>query len=344
MWRFLDPLFAPVRRRWARWLLRRHPHGTQVQVLLQHRVYIFLSPSGAIFVSVVLAMLGGAINYDLALAYLMVFLLVAMALVSLFHTFRNLLGLRLQQGGAEGCFAGERARFEVILENADRTSRHSIQIGFGKERAAQSCDIPAGDTLRLWLTLPAPTRGWLYAPRLRIVTHWPIGVFQSWSYAFFDQRALVYPAPESNPPALPTASLGMGTGVQTPRGQDDFAGLRPFQRGDSPRHIAWKAAARGDVLQVKEFHGEAAQSLWLDWDTLPLKMPVEQKLSRLAAWVIEADAAGLAYGLAIPGATRPPGAGEGHRQACLAALALFGEQGLQAADQRFIAALGEGAA
>ncbi|MBV8659918.1 MAG: DUF58 domain-containing protein [Burkholderiales bacterium] len=344
MWRFLDPVLVPLRRRWGRWLLRRHPQGTQVQVLLQHRVYIFLSGSGVIFVAVVLAMLGGAVNYDLALAYLMVFLLVSMALVSLFHTFRNLVGLRLQQGSSEGCFVGERARFEVVLENTNRTARHRIQLGYGKELAPDAYEIPPGDTLRAWLTLPAPTRGWLYAPRLRVDTHWPIGVFHAWSYAFFDQRALIYPVPEADPPALPTASLGLGTGVQTPRGQDDFAGLRAFQRGDSPRHIAWKAAARGESLQVKEFHGEASQSLWLDWDALPHRMLVEEKLSRLTAWVIEADASGLAYGLSIPGTHWPPGSGEGHRHACLAALALFGEHGATAADERFIQALSESSA
>ncbi len=112
----------------------------------------------------------------------------------------------------------------------------------------------------------------------------------------------------------------------TQRGQDDFAGLRPFARGDSPRHIAWKAAARDDELKVKEFHGEAARALWLNWDNLPPGLDGEARLSRLCAWVLQAYAAGFAFGLALPGHELPPAEGEAQRNACLTALALFGHK------------------
>ncbi|WP_374356783.1 DUF58 domain-containing protein [Chitinimonas sp.] len=310
------------RRRWQNWLQRRHPRGMQAVTLSQKRVYIFLSPSGVLFAAVVLAMLGGAINYDLALAYVLVFLLAAMANASILHTFRNLLGLTLAPGRVEACHAGEAARFEIVLDNSGRLARHNLRLFYDAAEAA--CDVAAGDSARVWLSLPAPQRGWLRAPRLRIETHWPLGVFRAWSYGYFDQRALVYPAPEVDPPGLPLAAAGSGQGLTTARGQDDFSGLRPFQRGDSPRHIAWKAAAREDGLLVKEFHGEAALSLWLAWDALPSGMPVEARLSRLTAWVLQAHAAGFAFGLSLPGREHPPASGEAQRDACLASLALYG--------------------
>jgi uncharacterized protein (DUF58 family) len=287
-------------------------------------VYIFLSRSGALFCTVLLAILAGAINYDLALVYILVFLLASMALVSIFHTFRNLLGLELSSGRVEGCFAGERARFEVLLGNPGGVPRTNVRLRL--EDMDVHCDVAAGDATRVWLSKLAPKRGWLAIPRIRIETLWPIGVFQSWSYAHFDQRALVYPAPELDPPPLPMAAASDGEGVQVQYGHDDFAGLRPFHRGDSPRHIAWKAAARGEGLPVKEFHGQAALALWLDWDALPPDMDAEARLSRLAAWVLLADERGLSYGLDIAGQQRPPASGEAHRHACLAALALYGER------------------
>ena len=52
-------------------------------------------------------------------------------------------------------------------------------------------------------------------------------------------------------------------------------------------------------------------------------MGVEERLSQLARWVLDAHAAGLAYGLRLPGATMELAAGEAQRDRCLEALALF---------------------
>jgi len=49
---------------------------------------------------------------------------------------------------------------------------------------------------------------------------------------------------------------------------------------------------------------------------------LEHKLSRLCAWVLQADRLGSDYGLRLPSLAVAPGAGEAHRRACLEALAL----------------------
>jgi len=57
---------------------------------------------------------------------------------------------------------------------------------------------------------------------------------------------------------------------------------------------------------------------------MPAGMSVESRLARLARWVMEADRAGIDFGLSLPGTDIPPGRGSAHRHACLARLALFG--------------------
>lgn len=313
-----------LREWWQGWVQTRHPQSSQRIVLRQNRVYIFLSRAGFVFCILLLAMLAGAMNYDLALAYLLVFLLTAMILVSVLHTFRNLLGLALQPGPAEACFVGGHARFDVMLENPSTLSRCNLRVHYGDTMTA--LDVPPREVRQATLALLATQRGWLRAPRLMIDTDWPLGVFRSWSYAHFAQQALIYPQPEADPPALPGAAVGVGVGVQTPHGHDDFAGLRPFAAGDSPRHVAWKAAARDDTLMVKAFHGEASRMLWLSWDELPSHLDTEARLSRLCAWVLRAHAEHLSYGLALPQHVLAPESGEAHRDQCLAALALFGHR------------------
>ena len=55
---------------------------------------------------------------------------------------------------------------------------------------------------------------------------------------------------------------------------------------------------------------------------LPAGLGLEQRLSRLAGWVLAADRAGAHYGLRLPGVEIAPGRGDAHRAACLQALAL----------------------
>jgi uncharacterized protein (DUF58 family) len=106
-------------------------------------------------------------------------------------------------------------------------------------------------------------------------------------------------------------------------GREDFAGLKPFAAGDSLRQVAWKVYARGGPLCSKRFT-EAAGDVWhLEWSRTT--GGTENRLSQLTRAVLEADAAGVDYVLVLPGETHGPAHGAAHRQACLAALALFGE-------------------
>jgi hypothetical protein len=60
----------------------------------------------------------------------------------------------------------------------------------------------------------------------------------------------------------------------------------------------------------------------LDWDSLP-ELGVEDRLSQLARWCLDAAADRRSFGLKLPTATVPIGGGDKHLHACLEALALF---------------------
>jgi uncharacterized protein (DUF58 family) len=137
-------------------------------------------------------------------------------------------------------------------------------------------------------------------------------------------HCLIYPRPAFPGLPLPPAASSSGVGSERGRGQEDFSGLRQYYMGDSPRHIAWKAAARDQGLLTKQFTGRAETELWLDWAQLPPQMGTEERLSQLARWVLDAHAAGLTYGLRLPGAIVDLAAGETQRERCLEVLALYG--------------------
>ena len=159
--------------------------------------------------------------------------------------------------------------------------------------------------------------------RLLLETRYPLGLFRAWSYVEPEARCLVYPKPDHA--RLPPASAHGASGGQRLQaaGNDDFSGLRMYQPSDSPRHVAWKAAARTDDMLTKQFSGEAAAELWLDWERLPPALGLEQRLSRLAGWVLAAERGGARYGLRLPGVEIAPARGDSHAAACLQALALY---------------------
>jgi uncharacterized protein (DUF58 family) len=73
---------------------------------------------------------------------------------------------------------------------------------------------------------------------------------------------------------------------------------------------------------TKQFTAEAEGVVYLDFSALHFG-DMEEKLSQLALWVIEAERARRSYGLRLPGVEIPPGVGQSHFHQCLRALSLF---------------------
>jgi uncharacterized protein (DUF58 family) len=290
-------------------------------VLSQRRVYILPTRHGYTFGIALVLMLTGSINYQLSLGYILTFLLAGMGVVSILHTYRNLAHLSVSAGRVESAFAGGTVRFHLHFDNPTLFDRISIEARSAGVRAA--CDVPAHAGAAVVLLLPATARGWYRVPRVTIETRYPVGLLRAWSYILPDATALVYPRPLECALPAPVAMPDRGDAAVGGTGNDDYWGMRPYQPSDSPRHIAWKAAARGETLLTKVFVGHGAFELWLDWDRLPDAAGVEARLSLLTHQVLAAEEANVAYGLRLPGTALEPGLGEAHRDACLKALALF---------------------
>jgi uncharacterized protein (DUF58 family) len=308
-------------RRLADWLFQRRGRERAPVRLTQRRIFLLPTRYGAFFAVVLLVMLGGSINYALSLGFVLTFLLGSMAVVSIVHAFRNLSGLELTVLPGGRAFAGESIGFDVHFANPHRLHRYSVAVAHASGQVA-STDCPAYGSATCRLRIPAPSRGRLYPGRLTVFTRHPLGLFYAWSYVEPDGAAIVYPRPEATLSPPPGSAGGEGRRSASQDGQDDFAGLRAWHVGDSPQRIAWKAAARGQGLLTKQFVAEAGSLAWFDWDDTPASLGDEGRLSRLARWVVEADAAGLAFGLRLPGRLLPPASGAAQRESALEALAL----------------------
>lgn len=306
------------------WVRRRQGLDPDPVVLASRRIYIFPTGLGIAFGLMLFAMFLGAMNYANNLALGLAFMLGALGLTAMHHCHRNLAAVRVASAHSEPVFAGDLGIFRVALENDAPLARHELTVS-NDHGMATPVRIEHGSRAVLAVKLPARQRGYLTLDRFEVSTRHPFGLFRAWTHLHMDLRCIVYPrpAPRGLPP--PPTETDTGGAQDSARGEEDFAGLRSFHPGDSPRRIAWKAYAREQGLHVKQYAGTAVTSHRFDWDSLP-GLEVEMRLSQLCRWVEDAYEQGHAFGLKLPNVDIQANIGPAHRQRCLTALALFDVQ------------------
>lgn len=287
--------------------------------LSRRTLYMLPTRFGLVYAAMLLVLFIAAVNYGNALGFLLTFLLAAMALVSMLYTHKNLAGLEIVPGSCDEVFAGEQATFTIWVINTSTATRQGIRIECARSEVAR-VDVPAQAKVSVQIHVPTQGRGYLAAPTLTVASDYPLGLFRSWSRrAALAPRCLVYPRPACAPVrANPDDARGSGAGASDEF--QDFVGLRAYHLGDSPRHIHWKAAARGQGLLTKQFGGGAGAPRWLEWDCVG--GDDEARLSALCRGVLDAHAGANAFGLRLPHTQIAPAQGEAHRAQCLRALAL----------------------
>jgi uncharacterized protein (DUF58 family) len=304
-----------------RWARKRQGTDSTVTLLQSRRVYILPTGVGLVFALMVFAMLLGSMNYNNNLSFVLTFILAALGLVAMHQCQRNLVGLELTFAGVDPVFAGQAATFRIAITNRSKNHRYNLQIYSG-EIASDTHDLRPGESTVFQLEIPTTSRGFVRIPRFGIRTLFPFELFRSWAWLHMDLEGLVYPHPADSVPQPPPTQSAHGHRQHDARGEEDFAGLRNFNDGDSPRHIAWKAYARSGDLYSKLFSGADTSSQWFDFDNID-DTDIEARLSILTRWIIDTEFRQQDYGLRIPGAEFSPTHGKAQRHRCLRSLAMF---------------------
>jgi uncharacterized protein (DUF58 family) len=312
-------VLTALKQRFRTWLFRPKIESGTV-TLTQRRIFILPTRQGLALGFMLVLMLLGDINYNLSLGYVLTFLLAMMAVMSMLHAFRNLAHLEIRAGRVEAVFSGESARFVFHFRNSGTLDRYQLNLR-DSNGSTVSFDVPAQQDSEIIFPVATSRRGWLKPGQLTLYTEFPLGLFHAWSHLHFDTRCLVYPKPLPDA-VLPSGDAPDGTGKRNIAGDDDFAGLRNYVAGDALPRIAWKAYAREQGLQVKQFSAQVGEELWLDFSTTP-ERDLEGKLARMTRWVLDAEAQGLRYGLRLPESELLPNNGSAQRGECLRRIALF---------------------
>jgi uncharacterized protein (DUF58 family) len=299
---------------------RRHGSDSLPTKINRRRIYILPTRFGVMLGCMLAAMLIAGLNYNSNLALAFGFLMASVALVTMHHCNRNLLGLQVDVTTEVDAFAGREAAFEFVLKNDSNVDRRDVEIrclGAGGIRS-----VPARSSESVPVAVPVPRRGVVRIAQFELRTRYPFGWFHAWTYVQGSLTAYVAPAPQGTRTLPAVAGVG-STSRSEMRGDEDFAGLRAYEPGVPLKHMAWKVLARGGEAAVQSYSSLAALPEWLDWSALD-GLDAETRLSQLCLWVLESESAQRVYGLKVPGKEIAPARGAAHRFACLRALALFG--------------------
>lgn len=310
-----------LRHQLRRWFENRLPLTDSV-TLTQRTVYILPTRAGLMLGATLLVLLIASINYQLNLGYLLTFLLAGSSLASMHIGHGTLRGTTLTLIAPSPVFTGATAIFSIQLSNQRPRVRHGIGLSIMGSQHWAWCDVPAQGSSTVHLAFQPARRGLHRVPTLTAQTRYPLGTFRVWTVWRPAAQVLAYPRPESPTPPLPPGEPRSGAGASSrPSASGDFDGVRPYRRGDPLKAIVWKKAAKTDTLVSRDALQMQALELWLEPHHCGLTHP-EAQLSRLCAWVLQAEALGLDYGLRLSTGEITPAHGEPHKRRCLQALAL----------------------
>ena len=302
------------------WLAKRMPAVPELQ--LNHKnIFIFPSGAGWLFLLIGGLILIGGANYQNNVALALAFWLGSLAMVGVFISFRNVMGLRLRAKDAMPVFVGEPARFPVWLDDPDGRAHQLLAIGLSRADLREF-DLDAQAQTMQELSVETERRGLMTMPRFLLQSVAPFGWMRVWTWPFLAAQCVVYPAPIKPPFAFEQLGGSDGKKVFQQEGADDFFGHRRWRSGDPLRQVDWKIYAKERGLMVREFATPATDEWWFRLQDLPAA-GLDIQLGWLSHMLLSAEHQGQRYGLDLGSEKFAPNQGDLHLHRCLKALALF---------------------
>jgi len=264
----------------------------------------------------------GSVNYANSLGFMLTFTVTSIMIISIIHSYRNLIGLSFWLDPIEPVFCQQLVKYPVKVNNPKVWNRYSINMNF-KNTKPISSNISQDSTDTVVIRHFTTKRGIHPVQRIKVFSEYPFGLIHTWSHLKLDNQYLVYPSLEGTNPLPPEPILEQtATNGKIKEGVGDFSGLREHKPGESPGRIHWKLVAQERGIFTKQF-SEPVQTDWcFDWQQLP-QLDTEKRLSQLCRWIVDAEEQGLRYSLSLPNKFFATNHGAKHKMQCLEALALY---------------------
>lgn len=300
----------------GRWISRREKNTSSSFSITRKNIYILPSKAGWLFITALIAILSGAINYNNSMVYLLCFFLASLGFIGMIMTHKNLRNISIYSRPSAATFPGKTINYQFTVKSDDINNHFTLQTN------EQSFSVTTEQDAEFCIREKAQRRGRQNPSRFKIYTEFPLGLFHAWAQVNIENTVIVYPKPVKHHKQQ-TQFYDNNPQQRNIDGDDEFAGIRDFMKGDSPKSLAWKTIARTHQLYTKEFNTEVGDIVLFDFDQLNEIQNTEEKLSILCELILQANTEHMSYGLKLPNITIKPGHGSSHLHHCLSALALY---------------------
>jgi uncharacterized protein (DUF58 family) len=218
--------------------------------------------SGLLFTSIIVMVGLGAFASGNNLLFLLLAALLSTMLISGFVSRLSLSGLEVRLLHPEHVFARRKlpARIELCNTKGYMPS-YSIHLASSDEEESPLRIyfpvIPGGATVEAHTTVFFRTRGLHGDSQYQFTTRFPFGFTERRLQVRLRREVLVYPCIDPQPGFEDLLFSLEGDIDAHHRGRgNDFYRIRPYEHGESARHVDWKATAHTGELQVREFARE----------------------------------------------------------------------------------------
>lgn len=298
------------------WIEKKSRSESSGYQITRRNIYILPSKHGWLFILTLLGILSGAINYNNSMAYLLCFFLASLGFIAMLQTHQNLNNITISSAHTLPVQSGQPIEFNFNASAKDFQPHYAINAD------DKTFTVQSDQKSFFFITESSKKRGQHNPGRFKFYTEFPLGLFHAWTQVNLINPVIVYPKPiKFN--LISTDLYAANNQKNSLAGDDDYAALREFKKGDNPKKLAWKLFAKTNQLYTKEFHTESSDHIIFDFEKLNQITDIEEKLSILCGLILNAHKQKVHYGLKLSNEDIKPDHGDLHKHKCLTLLALY---------------------
>lgn len=290
----------------------------------KNQIYILPTPPGFIFLLVIFVIFAGSFNENNNMGLLFSFFLFFVFLISIRETRNSILNLKIISIKIENSFALSKAKIIFHL-SAEKNENKSFEISC-YDKTTKLKSIIKNSSAKQEIEIDSRKRGVYNSPVFTLSSDYPYGIFKAWTYVSSNEKQIIYPAPSKN--SIPVHELKSimekkGNIKDSTKKEDEFKGLKEYEKGDSIKRISWKSYSKGLGLFTKDFGDQSGfDEVIIYFDEIKINN-IEKKLSLICKTILDLESIGLKYGFKIDKINISPATGKEHQKKCLEILAEY---------------------
>jgi len=257
-------------------------------------ILIYFNKRAWVIIPLLLGLYLEAYMHNLNLVYILLFFILSLLFISCPIGKRNIQRVKIEFKSCSRIFANIDSSCYLLLSNPSSfPSLLGAKLIIEPNRQIDIEPLNAYKKRDLAISILMPKRGKHPFPNIKIESSFPLGWLRFVKSIPTPKQIVVFPEPKGKPLREFLAKQKSNIGYEA-----DFDGLKSYSGYESASRIHWQSLAKGEMM-IKNFTLEGEDST-LVFDFNSAGKTVEERLSQLSLWILEAEQLGLNFTLKLP--------------------------------------------